>query len=92
MEKFIAVPAYYEWHLVNTDTNEVVYNIVDPSDALEGMTTEQEVIDWVFEDMCEWATSESDEPLNGISRHKAAKLPCDAHIILGKALYEYYIA
>ena len=89
MSKFIAVPAYYEWHLVNTDTNEVVYNIVDPSDSLEGMTTEQEVIDWVFEDMCEWATS--DEPLNGIS-HKAAKLPCDAHIILGKALYEYYIA
>lgn len=91
MNKFIAVPAYYEWHLVNTDTNEVVYNIVDPSDALEDMTTEQEVIDWVNEGIYQWATSKDNEPLNGINPDEV-ELPDDAHIILGKALYEYYIA
>ena len=89
--KYIAVPAYYEWHLVNTDTNEIVYNIVDPSDSLEGMTTEQEVIDWVFEDIYQWATSKDNEPLNGINPNEV-ELPDNAYIILGKALYEYYIA
>lgn len=91
MGKFIAVPAYYEWHLVNTETNEVVYNINDPSDALEDMTTEQEVIDWVNENIYQWATSEDNEPLNGINPDEV-ELPDDAHIILGKALYKYYIA
>lgn len=89
--RYIVMPSYYEWHLVDTKRNEVIYNIVDPSESLEGMTTKQQVIDWVKDEIYNWATSNDNEPLNGINPNEV-ELPDNAHILLGEALYNFYIA
>lgn len=96
---FKFVPAYYEWHLVDKKDN-IWHNMLDPGEDLlceentEPMTLE-EVIDFCSDELnnAQMCYNEG-EDYNGI--HPEISLTADelkeAANIMGKALYDYYIA
>lgn len=102
MRQFSLIPAYYEWHLIDTETHETLHNIVDPADVLyheDGtpLTTE-EIRCWFEEELisADIAYSEDDE-YNGIWLSEEKRLdqieeiPAVAKVI-AETLYNYYIA
>lgn len=84
---FKFVPAYYEWHLVDADTNEVLFAMDDPSDSM-----------WIDEDtpitpeelqyICRTALEE-DEKVNDTLTAEEIKT---AAKVMFDSLYNYYIA
>ena len=95
---FALVPAYYEWHLIDTNKpQEVLFNIVDPLEDLydypDGTpSTYEEVVSWM-ESSIDLALqrAEDGEDWNGVIVNKNS-LPDNAAEIMAAALYNYYIA
>lgn len=102
MRQFSLIPAYYEWHLIDTETHETLHNLIDPADELyhEDGTPKslEELTNWLNEELisADIAYSEDDE-YNGIWLNEEKRLdqieeiPAAAKVI-AETLYNYYIA
>lgn len=97
MRKFKFEPAYYEWHLINHDTEEVLHNMVEPSDILVGYKTEEEIETLCREELISADISYSKKlDYNGVLLDNKNRLDQIEEIpiaakIMAEALYNYYI-
>ena len=96
---FKFVPAYYEWHLVDKKGN-IWHNMLDPGEDLleeeeaEPMTLEN-VIDFCSDELTNAQECYNQgKDYNGIRPESSltAEELKEAANIMGKALYDYYIA
>ena len=101
MRQFSLIPAYYEWHLIDTETHETLHNLVDPADELyhEDGTPKslEELTNWLNEELisADIAYSEDDE-YNGIWLSEKKRLDQIEEIpaaakVMAETLYHYYI-
>ncbi len=102
MRQFSLIPAYYEWHLIDTETHETLHNLIDPADELyhEDGTPKslEELTNWLNEELisADIAYSEDDE-YNGIWLRNEKRLDQIEEIpaaakVMAETLYNYYIA
>ena len=102
MRQFSLIPAYYEWHLIDTETHETLHNLIDPADELyheDGTPkTLEELTNWLNEELisADIAYSEDDE-YNGIWLNEDKRLDQIEEIpaaakVMAETLYNYYIA
>ena len=101
MRQFEFTPGYYEWHLTDAATDEILLNVCDPSEELYwGDTCEPLTREELFSLVSEWLNEaercySDNEEFNGI-------LPeCDgldalemkaAADLMTETLYNYYLA
>lgn len=99
MRNFIFKPGYYEWHLIDADTEQTLHNMVDPSENIcyeDGTPmTLDEIIDFCFCDLdCADTNYADNDDYNGIQLEGDDRLSLDemknAADLMGKILYEYY--
>lgn len=91
------VPAYWEWHLIDTeDNNKVVYNIVDPwDDDLLNCNSLDDVRNYVWEELnvernaWDCYGGEPNYPHNALVN--PFTLPDEIVDVMARALYDYYI-
>lgn len=96
MRTFKFIPAYYEWHLIDTETDEVVYVLDDPTEDLyyeDGTPLPEDAIaDFLVSDLKNSNDPANDEcnhilvdtPLTPEEIHEAAKL-------MANTLFSHYL-
>ena len=99
MIQFEFTPGYYEWHLTDKATGEILHYMIDPSEDLynedgEPMTLE-EMKDFFADDLhcADWHYMDNDE-YNGIlpSERLTEQEIITASSLIAETLYNYYIA
>ena len=101
MANYALIPAYYEWHLVDTEQpQDVLLNINDPGEEMYWHDEDADTdTPKTYEDVLEWAQdiidtalryAEEGEEYEGVMVSED-RLPDNAAEIIAKALYEYYI-
>ena len=85
MRQFKFEPAFYEWHLLDADTGDVLHVVDDPAESMGDYTTEKEI-----EDASVAALNAADEFLDVDKQLSNDEINAAAKI-MAKALYNYYI-
>ena len=96
MRQFAFIPCYYEWHLIDTATEETLHNVEDPSESMEYYHSVEELeerskeilleADTYYENHLDYdgVLLDDDKRLSEEEMNAAAK-------VMAEALYNYYI-
>lgn len=99
MREFIFEPAYYEWHLKDRVTGEILHNMCDPSECFFDENTGEPITLEELKQLCaddlhaaEWRYMNG-EDYNGIYISESLTEPeiMAAADIMSETLYNYYI-
>lgn len=97
MRQFKFEPVFYEWHLIDNATEEVLHNMVEPSDLLVGYRTVGEVENLCREELISADISYSEKlDYNGVLLDNSNRLDQIEEIpiaakLMADVLYNYYI-
>lgn len=100
MRQFIFTPGYYEWHLMDKDTEMKLHVMEDPAEATmtengEPLTLE-EIKEYCYSDLTVADdTYAMNEPYNGLLVYSDDRLTAEemkaASELMGQTLYDYYL-